>query len=175
MTRARVTMPRARTEDLVVEDLPDETLVYDLTRDRAHCLNPTAALVWRHCDGATTVADVSRLLATELNVPTREAFVWAALERLDKVRLLAEPVRVPASAAGYTRREAVRALGLTAALPAIVSIVAPRAAHAQSCATSCSGQPNCTPCRNGQGRNCNRRCCAGACRNVNQARSRCGC
>ena len=40
--------PRARTEGLVVTELPDELLVYDLERHRAHCLNPTAALVFKH-------------------------------------------------------------------------------------------------------------------------------
>ena len=40
--------PRARTEGLVVTELPDELLVYDLERHRAYCLNPTAALVFKH-------------------------------------------------------------------------------------------------------------------------------
>src|SRR5207302_9341317 len=39
--------PTAREEALVVEDLADETLVYDLDRDKAHSLNATAAAVDR--------------------------------------------------------------------------------------------------------------------------------
>src|SRR2546423_15689116 len=42
--------PRARDARLVIQELPDELLVYDLERHRAHSLNRTAALVWRHCD-----------------------------------------------------------------------------------------------------------------------------
>ncbi len=33
--------PSARRKDLIIEELPDEVLVYDLNTDRAHCLNKT--------------------------------------------------------------------------------------------------------------------------------------
>ena len=49
-------LPAARTSGLVVRELAEETLVYDEERHRAHCLNRTAALVWRHCDGKTPVS-----------------------------------------------------------------------------------------------------------------------
>ena len=48
METTRALMPRARQDELVVEELPDETLVYDLKRHKARCLNRTAALVWQH-------------------------------------------------------------------------------------------------------------------------------
>jgi hypothetical protein len=35
-------LPKARKKDLIVERLEDETLVYDLKTDRAHCLNHSA-------------------------------------------------------------------------------------------------------------------------------------
>ena len=38
-------LPHARTKDLVIRELGDETLIYDLANDRAHCLNETAAFV----------------------------------------------------------------------------------------------------------------------------------
>ena len=44
-------LPHARTDNLVIRELDDETLVYDMERDEAHCLNQTAALVWKQCDG----------------------------------------------------------------------------------------------------------------------------
>jgi hypothetical protein len=47
MKTTRALMPRARRDELVVEELDDETLVYDLERHKARCLNHTAALVWR--------------------------------------------------------------------------------------------------------------------------------
>ena len=39
METTRALMPRARQDELVVEELPDETLVYDLKRHKARCLN----------------------------------------------------------------------------------------------------------------------------------------
>ena len=51
METTRALMPRARQDELVVEELPDETLVYDLKRHKARCLNGyggpgVAALRW---------------------------------------------------------------------------------------------------------------------------------
>ncbi len=103
--------PRARKEGLLVEELPDETLVYDLKRDKAHCLNPTAALVWQHCDGQTTVAELAALLEKGLEIPANDVLVWMALERLRRAHLLTEPVRLPAPQARYSRRQAMRTWG----------------------------------------------------------------
>jgi hypothetical protein len=47
--------PLARREKLVVQNLGDETLIYDLDENRAYCLNETAARVWQFCDGEKTV------------------------------------------------------------------------------------------------------------------------
>ncbi|MFQ5946533.1 MAG: PqqD family protein [Anaerolineae bacterium] len=157
MDRTKRLIPLARDEELVVEELPDETLVYDLTHHKARCLNRTAALVWRRCDGRTTVPELTRLLEKELEAPVDEAVVWMALDRLGKARLLRERVRLPASGAGYSRREVMRTLGvvggLALLLPVVESIVAPTAAHAASCITGtdceartppfCGGTPIC--------------------------------
>ena len=88
MATERSRLPIARQEQLIVEDVLDETIIYDLRRNRAHSLNRTAALVWRHCDGRTGVRTLARLLAKELEVPPSEAMVWMALNRLAKARLL---------------------------------------------------------------------------------------
>ena len=156
METTKALMPRARREELVVEELQDETLVYDLKRHKACCLNRTAALVWRHCDGQTSVAKVAALLEEQSATPTDEAVVWMALDRLDRAHLLSEPVTLPAERTRYSRREMLRTLrrvaGISLLLPVIESIVAPLAAGQASCislaacqATSqpCSGAPIC--------------------------------
>lgn len=171
MTGTSNTMPMARTDDLVVEVLPPDTVVYDLKTDRAHGLNRTATLVWQHCDGCTSVGRMAALLAKDLNILENEALVWLTLKRLSKRHLLAEPVDTPSEITPRTRREVIRALGVIGVLPVVASIVAPRAAHAQSCSPDCSGQPDCTPC----GPSCNRRCCGGRCWGPGRARRRCGC
>ena len=44
-------VPVARKQGLVVQEMPDEVLIYDLDTNKAHCLNQTAAFVWKSCDG----------------------------------------------------------------------------------------------------------------------------
>src|SRR6266849_5376674 len=56
-------LPKARKDKLIIKELDDETLVYDLDRDKAHCLNTTAARVWKHCDGTTTVGEIAASLS----------------------------------------------------------------------------------------------------------------
>jgi hypothetical protein len=139
--------PRARKEGLVIEELPDEVLVYDLKRDKAHCLNPMAALVWRPCDGATSVAEIVRLLQAELKTPVDEELVWFALDQLEKTFLL-QGRQTRRLRGRLSRRELVRRLGLTAGvtLPLITSILAPTVVEAASCAhggMSCATVPCC--------------------------------
>ncbi len=147
MKTTRALMPHARQDELVVEELPDETLVYDLKRHKANCLNRTAALVWRRCDGQTSVAEVTAMLEEQLATPTDEAVVWMALDRLGRAHLLSEPVTLPTDRAQYSRREVLRTLrrvaGISLLLPVIESIVAPRASASSSgCLTvgQCEGQ-----------------------------------
>ena len=144
--------PRTRTEKLLVERMDGETLVYDLEHHRAHCLNASAALVWHHCDGRTTVSEMAVLVGRKLDMPANEDVVWMALDRLGRAHLLEERVTLPAPRSCFSRREVVRALGgaagLTLILPALDSVVAPLAAQAASCLTSaqCRSQspPSCT-------------------------------
>jgi hypothetical protein len=144
----RHTRPRARAEGLVVRELPEEVLVYDLDTHKAMCLNRTAALVWKNCDGRRDVAAIARALGAEFDAPVAEEVVWLALERLSRERLLAERVCRPASRASLPRREVIKKLGLAAAiaLPAITAIIAPTAAEAVTClpsGASCTDSAQC--------------------------------
>jgi hypothetical protein len=151
-------VPRARKAGLVVKDLNDEVLIYDLERDKAHSLNSSAAFVWKKCNGRRTVAEVSQALSTEFKIPADERTVWLALEQLGKFHLLEHKLERPAGVPRITRRDMMR-IGAAAAfaLPVIISIVAPTAANAQSAISPsvCNGrlQPNCggTPCTGGSG------------------------
>jgi hypothetical protein len=122
--------PNAREKGLVVQDLPDETLVYDLERHKAHCLNRTAAAVWRLCDGKRDEAALARLLEKELGTAADEDIVRLALRDLNRARLLREPF---AADQPLSRRRLIRRLGESIALPLVVSIVSPTAAQAASC------------------------------------------
>ena len=137
------TNPKAKTERLIVNVIDDETLVYDMGRHAATCLNEFAAKVWRRCDGTTSVAGIADALGED------ERAVWLALHRLNKSKLLVEEIALPPDMrTGKTRREIAGQLGLGAAVAAVSSIVMTTAAHA-SCLTldsACSSNgPQCCP------------------------------
>jgi hypothetical protein len=121
----RIALPLARSEDLVVEELGDELLIYDLSRDEAHSLGATAARVWKACDGKTKVAELGAQLGVD------DETVADALVQLRTCSLLDDG---PDNENGFTRRAlSLRAMKLGAAAataPLIVSIVAPTAAMA---------------------------------------------
>ncbi len=165
-------LPEARRAGLITEELPEEILVYDLRRHRSYCLNRTAALVWRHCDGQTPVAELARLLQNELQVPASEEVVWLALRQLSTADLLRKGMTWPLEVPRYSRREVARRFallgGLSVLVPAVASIVAPTAAQAASCVQNCDGKPNCTPCQGdnqGGSNTCKQVCKNGGCIN----------
>jgi hypothetical protein len=51
VTRAMPTLPVAR-DDVLLQRVGSEWVLFDARRDRAHVLNLTAAVVWTYCDGA---------------------------------------------------------------------------------------------------------------------------
>jgi hypothetical protein len=130
-----------RKNGLVIDDLPDEVLVYDLDRHQAHCLNRSAALVWRGCDGSSSPTQIARRLTAELDAPFTEDLVLLALGQLEKLNLLEQHAAAPVQFAVLSRRQMVRRLGLAAAVavPLVTSIVAPRAVEAATC--TAPGQP----------------------------------
>jgi len=132
-------LPRARTRDLVIRELDDETLVYDMESDKAHCLNQTAALVWNQCDGKTTAEDAARSLQTRFDVPVDTDLVWLAVKQLKRFHLVEGGKKsVSVSRRNLVLKYAPIALAL---LPAIISISSPTPAQAASCA---AGSAPCT-------------------------------
>ncbi len=161
----RNSLPLARKESLIVKELSDETLVYDLDRDKAHCLNHSAALVWKHCDGRKTIREIGQALEGELNTTIDDRVILLALDQLGKRDLL--QAHRQEYLGNVSRRQLVRTLGFVAvSIPLITSIVAPVPAQAASglppgaCCNSpgecqsgtctqnpiCSGQPSTKAC-----------------------------
>jgi hypothetical protein len=151
-----INQPRARTERIIIKELQDEVLVYDMDRDKAHCLNLSAAAVWKKCDGLNTPAQIANLLRAESQANVNEDFVWLALDQLARDHLLDEPLEWPAAMPRLTRREAVRRIGIGAAIaiPLVTSILAPTPAQAATCLAK--GAPCSSPLQ----------CCTGLCRPV---------
>ncbi len=80
--------PLARKNGLVIQELPDEVLVYDLETDKAHCLNQTAAFVWKKCDGKTSVAAIVGQFKQQTGSVIEEDLVWLAIDQLNERKLL---------------------------------------------------------------------------------------
>lgn len=145
-----VMMPQSRSEQLVVQRMDDETLVYDLDRHKAHCLNRAASAVWSRCDGTTTIAEMAEILNRDLSIPADEGVVLLALSQLEKAKLLDGPVQKPFQGTIPARREVIKRMGLIGGaamlLPVITSIVAPTAVSAATClpaGSSCTTSAEC--------------------------------
>jgi hypothetical protein len=123
--------PIARKSGLVIQEMPDEVLVYDLDSNKAHCLNQTAATVWKACDGNTSITEISRICGDSGN----EDLVWLAIDQLSENNLLEKSLT--SNFKGQSRREVIKKIGLASvvAVPIIASLVAPQGALA---ATSCN-------------------------------------
>src|SRR5437899_10535314 len=96
--------PRQRRDGLVVQELPEETLVYDLERHKAHCLEAVAAAVWEACDGHRTVEQIAARAAKRLGRRVPDEAAWLALRRLGRAPLIAAPVAAPVGARVPSRR-----------------------------------------------------------------------
>lgn len=111
----------ARVDDvhLIVEQLNDELVIFDRRSNKAHLLDARAARVFRAAEGGCAVDQLAES-------PSGKAEVQLAVAELQRIGLLAsDGSQVP-------RRRALAALGTAAALPMIVSILAPTPAAAAS-------------------------------------------
>jgi hypothetical protein len=126
--------PMSRRNNIVIQELGGEILVYDLRTNRAFCLNETSAMVWQSCDGKKTVSDISRAVTEKLKSNISEDIVWLALNQFKKDNLLADNDDFVTPFDGMNRRQIVKRIGFASivALPLISAVVAPTALHAQS-------------------------------------------
>lgn len=127
--------PKKVTDQLLVEQLATELMVYDQRRKKAFCLNQPAAYVWQHCDGKTTAKEMAAGLGQLLGKPADEKLVQYALETLHRDGLLEEASFVPLVPVEMTRRSLMQKFGVTAAmsLPIVTGLmVATPKAHASS-------------------------------------------
>ena len=163
-------IPTARKEGLVIQEMPDEILVYDLNTNQAHCLNRTAASVWKNCDGENSVTDIKLKLEKEFNSAIPEDFVWLAIDQLSKDKLLEKEIETKIS--GLSRREVIKRIGFAsmAALPVVAMLSFPQNALAVACPASiCSNTAGSGGC--GADHCCNGTCTAAgvACPNCSTA------
>jgi hypothetical protein len=152
-----VSFPQARHTELLVQPLGDEVVIYDRQRNRAHRLNRSAALLWRACDGQTSVSLLATHLEREAGLPADQALVRHALGRMHRARLLERADNaswLPDRPRDEGRRATLKRIAMTGALvvaaPVVTTMIAPTSAMAQSlvqgtgcCADSCSSSSPC--------------------------------
>lgn len=127
--------PSARKDDLIIQEVDGETLVYDLKTNKIVSLNKTSSLVWKNCDGKKTAAEIAKEIQHNIGTKINEDFVYFAVNQLNKENLLKPPFDYSDKFAGMSRREVIRKVGVgaMASLPVVAALVAPSAIQAQTC------------------------------------------
>ena len=141
--------PKARENEIILQWVEDELLIYDLTGNRAVSLNKTAATVWSLCDGILDLEEIADKASIQLAGDVPSELVGLAISQLSAEGLLEAPDNLPAPDR-KSRREIIKRLGYVSivALPIVASIAVPSAANAQSCLdfnVSCNIDSECCP------------------------------
>ena len=119
-------LPAAVAKNLVVQELENETLIYNLTTHQAFMLNETSSIIFNACGSEQTFADL------KTKYKYTDELIYLALDELERENLIVD------YKGGYfgdvSRREAIKRVGLGTmiALPVIAGLVAPRAVNAVS-------------------------------------------
>ena len=92
-------------------------------------------MIWIYCNGKNSVAEIADLVSVETKSLINTELVELCFEQLMRENLLENNGDLTTSLTGLSRREAVKRIGLSAAiaLPIVAAIAAPSAVQAQSC------------------------------------------
>jgi len=126
--------PKTRQDNVTVEQIQDECVIYDSSSKKAHHLNSTLAWVWKHSDGTRTIDDLATAMQRDMGYDDTPKVIASGLKQLADANLLeAESVDLNAIAAADSTvsRRAVMA-GAAIVAPIISSILAPTPAAAKS-------------------------------------------
>lgn len=99
--------PCARSERLLIENIDDETVIYDEESKTAHALKPLAAAVFLYADGKNSLGEIAELASYRLGTAVSEAQISEAVTELDECALL----DVPELEDGVSRRDALKRFG----------------------------------------------------------------
>jgi len=102
--------PVARSGGVVTHEIGDELIVYDVPGQQMHKLSPAASIVWRHCDGDTSVGDLASIAQQQLGGVRNEQLVWSCLAQLKKLNLMRKAGPRPRGTGRISRRELLAGL-----------------------------------------------------------------
>jgi len=119
---------RVRSEDLVVNSMPDGSRVIRNTKDETvFALNATAGAAWDACSSANTIPGVAEEMRRSFDSKVTDELAEASLLELQDKKL----VNISGSGFKATRRQVLAGLGAVA-LPLVVSLtVGEQKAHAE--------------------------------------------
>jgi hypothetical protein len=120
--------PLARKKGLVIQEMPDEVLVYDSQTNKGFCLNQTAAFVWKNCTGKNSVSDIIKNFENESGNTVENDLIWLAIDQLSERNLL--ETNLPALFAGESRRSVLKKIGFASMV--VVPVIASLAGEAKS-------------------------------------------
>jgi hypothetical protein len=140
MSMTTTEAPRSIRQDISIQQIGTETLLYDARRHMAYCLNESSSAIWNLADGEHTIAGLATAASLRLGFEVSEDFVQFALTQLRGDGLVESSPTVAGLRPTITRRAMLQKLGVGGAmlLPAIAAIVAPTAAQAYSGCFNCS-------------------------------------
>src|SRR5262245_3046878 len=124
--------PKARTAQLVIEELVDECIIYDPDNKKAHNLNSISSWIWHHCDGSTSVEQMVVEFERGFHREDSRQVILSGLEQLRTANLLLNAEGEQGALAPSEHlmsRRAVVAAG-SALMPTVASILVPTAAAA---------------------------------------------
>jgi len=126
--------PKADSAKFVIQELPDELLLYNLDTNRAFALNHTSGFVWQNCTGEKSVREIAQDLENQLHKNVPEDLIWLTLERLQSENLIEIEDQSLIRELKVNRRKMLKSAGLATlvALPLISSMIAPQSVNAQS-------------------------------------------
>ena len=133
-------LPKAKIENIVMQTLDKELLIYDLGNNKAYNLNETSKIIYQACDGQTTFDELNR------KYKFNDEIIYLTLDELKTLNLIESTYESPFE--GLSRRAVIKKVGLASMilLPLITSVVAPSKAEAASCfgsGTSCTMTSQC--------------------------------
>lgn len=111
--------------EFVTQELGDELVVYNRATDTAHLLNPQAAAVFRAAADGCSLEDAIDLMGAGTPAQ-KEAAARLAISELSEAGVVVS--RLPRT----SRRSLLRTIGAAAAMPMVISVLAPTTASAAS-------------------------------------------
>lgn len=80
--KSRKDHPVARKSKLKVQELPNETLIYDIERKSIHYLDKSTTLVWKRCNGRTPISVIEKQLENDIGTSVQAAMDFLVRNQL---------------------------------------------------------------------------------------------